>query len=304
MQRSDRLARLDLNLLYSFHAFVRTGSLAAASRLLSRSQPAVSARLHQLERELGLVLFEKVGRRLQLTPAGVSVHDDVQQLVGALRDLADKADHLGQRPGGRVSIGALPTVAAYILAAPVAAFARQHPRVEVDLWHELTPELVSGLSEGRLDAAVSIGAPPRGPFEVTVLRQVRPVLAVRRRSALGKKRRAQASDLRAAAYIRYRRIDDAFFAVVDRFLARHRIAEGGLLRASLIQTIKELIMAGAGVSVLPDYTLLERELVGLPIEGLNERLPVWLATRKGARSSPTLSALRSALAGPDPSRSG
>jgi LysR family hydrogen peroxide-inducible transcriptional activator len=298
VQQPDRLARLDLNLLYTFHAFVRAGSLRAAARLLSRSEPAVSTRLHQLERELGVVLFEKVGRKLQLTPGGVGIHDDVQKLVGALRDLADKADHLGQRPGGRLSIGALPTVAAYILARPVAAFTREHPRVEVDLWSELTPELVAGLLEGRLDAAVSIGPPPQGPFDVTVLRRVRPVLAVRRASKLGKKRRAQAADLRAAPYIRYRRVDDAFFSLVDRFLARHGVPEGGPLRASLIQTIKELVVAGAGVSVLPDYTILERELVGLPIEGLHERLPVWLATRKGARDGPTMVALRKALASP------
>ena len=66
---------IDLVLLQTFHEVARLGSVTGAAKQLGRSQPAVSHRLRALEAELGVPLFEKVGRRLKLTDYGRRLHE-------------------------------------------------------------------------------------------------------------------------------------------------------------------------------------------------------------------------------------
>ncbi len=292
----SKLADIDLNLLYTFHAFVRCGSLRSTAEELNRSEPAVSARLHQLEQDLSIALFEKVGRRLLLTPAGRILHQDVEILTGTLQDFADKARHLAKKPGGRIRVGCLPTIGSYMLAAPLARFLAAYPQVEVDLSHEFTTPLVQDLREGRIDLLVSLGPLP-SQLDVVKLSSIRPVLAVHKRSELAGHDRVTADDIKSQRYLGYRRINDPFFSLVDRYLDKTHMDTRTTVRVASIHTLKELVAANAGVSILPDYTLIEPSIVAVPIAGLRTTIPVWIATRPGAHNSPSLQSLRSLIIG-------
>lgn len=288
------LAQIDLNLLYTFHVFVRCGSLRSTAEELSRSEPAVSTRLHQLEADLKIKLFEKVGRRLQLTPAGRVLHEDAKLLAGGLQDFADKAKTLANEPGGRLRLGCLPTIATYMLAGPLARFIIANPQVELIVVHELTTYLVQELREGRIDMLISIGPSPSN-LDVVKLTTIQPALTVAACDSLARKKLISPDDIRAERYLGYQRLDDPFFSAVDRFLEKTRLAENISVRVGTIQTLKELIIAGAGVSILPDYTVVDPSLRAVPVVGLRSKLQVWAATRPGARDSPSLQALAEVL---------
>src|SRR5262245_38420535 len=114
----------------TFYEVARTGSVAGSALALRRSQPAISHRLRALQDELGVALFEKVGRRLQLTEAGRRLRDRCADFFAWSRVLyAAVSDDAA--PEGRVTIGTLPTVASHLLVEAVADLLERHPGLEL-----------------------------------------------------------------------------------------------------------------------------------------------------------------------------
>ncbi len=287
------LARLDLNLLYTFQRFVEEGSVQGAARALGRSQPAISARLHQLEDELGVALFERRGRKLELTPFGRAFDARSQVLFGDVQALVDVARASKEEPVGVLRIGALPTVGVYRVAPRLAAFTRAHPGVEIELRYGASREQIAALQKGALDVVLGVGDPPSAPLDVDTLGIARPVL-VTARSRAARLGRGQVSvaRLRELDWVGFGAADDPFFGAVSSFFARHRLEPR--VRVGHIQTLKALVASGAGVTILPDYTVVEPELVGRRIERLSFSQPIWIAAR--ATPLPIVAAFRAALA--------
>src|SRR5262245_38553035 len=114
----------------TFYEVARLGSVARAAASLGRSQPAISHRLRALQDELGVELFEKVGRTLRLTEAGRRLRDVCADFVSWSRVLhAAVADDA--TPTGRVTIGTLPTVASNLLVEPIANLLDSFPALEL-----------------------------------------------------------------------------------------------------------------------------------------------------------------------------
>jgi len=210
--------------------------------------------------------------------------------MGGVKQLLDRVRATSQEPWGTLRVGALPTVSAYLLAPAVAAFLARHALARVEIRPGLTGALVAALLTGDLDVVVSIGPLPRGRLSVTPLGAVRPVAALPAanapRGTLGVDR------LRALGIVGYAEVDDVFFAAVERFVARHRLSPQVRCRVRHIQTVKELVRAGAGAGILPDYTVVEPGLVTRRISGLDLRLPIWIATRPAALEIPLVARFR------------
>ena len=124
---------MDLRRLGYFVAVAEQGGFTAAARSVHVSQPALSLAVKELEGELGTPLFERLGRRVILTAAGEALLDPARQ---ALRDVetgrAAVASVTGLE-GGRLTIAALPTLAADPVAVLVGRFRRLHPGVGIEL---------------------------------------------------------------------------------------------------------------------------------------------------------------------------
>jgi LysR family transcriptional regulator, hydrogen peroxide-inducible genes activator len=289
------LGPIDLNLLYTFHVFVESGGVGLAGRRLGRSQPAVSARLHQLEGELGVRLFDRVGRRLELTAVGRAVDREARSVLAGAQRVLDLARSSDSEPIGTLRIGSLPTLAVHLLTPIVARFVKTHPRADVHLDLAGPMEHLTQLSEGRLDLVVSLGRPPPGRFEVLRLGEVSPVLVTPRKAALPEGK-ARLATLRALSYVGYGRTGDTFFDTVWEFLERYDLDRRVRLRVAHISMIKALIAEGAGASILPDYTVTEASLATRSIEKLAFSQPVWAAFRASTGSVVLLERFTRALA--------
>jgi DNA-binding transcriptional LysR family regulator len=109
------------------------GGFTAAARAVYVSQPALSQAVKELEAELGVALFARSGRQVQLTPAGTALLEPARQV---LRDLETGEAAVGAVAGlkaGSVMVASLPTLAADPVAPLVGAFRRQYPGVRIDL---------------------------------------------------------------------------------------------------------------------------------------------------------------------------
>ncbi|MFN3854730.1 MAG: LysR family transcriptional regulator [Phreatobacter sp.] len=105
----------DWNHLRAFHATAMAGSLSAAARLLKLTQPTLSRQVAALEAELGVALFDRVGRKLALTAIGADLLQHLRVMGEAADAVALAAIGRSQDIGGQVSISATDTYAAYVL---------------------------------------------------------------------------------------------------------------------------------------------------------------------------------------------
>lgn len=296
MGQSTDLGKIDLNLLYTFCKVVDADGVSAAAAQLGRTQPAVSARLRQLEGQLGVKVLERVGRRLRLTPVGRAIDAEARVVIAGLRRIADQARSAQAEPMGTLRVGALPTVSIHILAPHIAEFVRTHRAVGVQLVHGLTGAQLTDLEAGKLDVVVSVGPVPARKLEVTVLGDAVPKLVLSKEFTPLPPGRVSIQSLSTMDYIGFGRLGDPFFDAVWSFLEGHGLDQRIRLQVPHIRAIKALISRGGGVSVLPGYTIVEPDLVTRSVQGLDFTHPIWLAVRPSARKIALIDQFCQALA--------
>jgi DNA-binding transcriptional LysR family regulator len=135
-----------------FQAVARELHFTRAAESLRIAQPALSQQIRRLERQLGLVLFERNNHRVELAPAGAALLEHAERILADL--LAVEEEMLGWAGGvrGRIRLGAARGVMAQ-LAQALAVYCRNYPAVEVELREQNTEEMLGGLATGRLDVA-------------------------------------------------------------------------------------------------------------------------------------------------------
>src|SRR5262249_54479370 len=118
------------------------------------AQPSLSKQIQALEVELGVRLFDRIGRRLELTDAGRLLLPYARRVLREVADAHDALQHWGSLEHGRVAIGAPPTVGAHLLPRTLADFSRRFPGIELRLHEMGASRLAVLLAEGAVDLAV------------------------------------------------------------------------------------------------------------------------------------------------------
>ena len=136
--------------LYQLRIFLtvtRHHNYTHAAEELYLSQPSVSAQVHELERLIGLPLFEQVGRRLVLTQAGHMLEEQARKVLSAVEQAADSLNRLRKVEAGHLRLAASTTVGAYLLPKVLGTFHARYPQVELalDLRNSLIPSALSPL---------------------------------------------------------------------------------------------------------------------------------------------------------------
>jgi DNA-binding transcriptional LysR family regulator len=143
---------IELSDLVVFRTVARAGGVTRASQQLHRVQSNVTTRVKKLEDELGIALFVREGRRMQLSAAGRTLLDYADRIL-TLAEEARTALH-DASPRGVLRLGAMESTAAVRLPAPLHDFHRRYPDVTVEL-HTATPQqMVAQVLSGELDAAL------------------------------------------------------------------------------------------------------------------------------------------------------
>ena len=142
---------MELAELRIFLAVVREGGINAAARKLNRVQSNVTTRIKQLEASLGVLLFSREGRRLNLSNEGKVLVQYAKELL----DLEEKARNeiSGDNPIGTLQLGTLESTAASRLPPLLAQFHKNHPTVRIELHTGTTDSLVERVADGEIDAA-------------------------------------------------------------------------------------------------------------------------------------------------------
>src|SRR5919108_2030348 len=124
---------MELGRLRVFQAVAEAGSFSRAARALYLSQPAVTQHIQALEAELGVPLFDRLGRHIALTPAGASLAQHVPQILGLVRAAEVAAREAGGEASRTLRLGVSETLATYVLPPLLGEFQRRVPNAELRL---------------------------------------------------------------------------------------------------------------------------------------------------------------------------
>ncbi|MCD8286740.1 MAG: LysR family transcriptional regulator [Clostridia bacterium] len=142
---------VNLELYRVFYTVAKSGSLTKAAQELYISQPAVSQSIKQIESQLGVALFNRTHRGMELSIAGRSIYHEVEEALGLLDEAEDKITVLNATATGTIRIGATDSIFYYILADRIAQYNEKYPGVKLELVSSTSPYTLSQLKEGKCD---------------------------------------------------------------------------------------------------------------------------------------------------------
>ena len=145
---------MTLQQLTYFLAAAEHGSFSAAAQSLFMAQPSVSEQIRRLEAELGVALFARAGRGLELTEAGRLFQPHASRTLATARDAEESVREVRELAGGTVEFGTFGSAHHYLLAGLVEDFRTRHPGVRVRAVGQNSAEVADAVREGRLEAGL------------------------------------------------------------------------------------------------------------------------------------------------------
>src|SRR5512136_1943688 len=142
---------MDLDQLHTFLEIVRLKSFSKAAETCFRTQPAISAQVRQLEQELNTALFDRLGTRIALTPAGRIFAEYAEQILDLRRRAQDGINELERVPRGALMIAANEATCMYVLPRVFSSYAERFPQVQLLVDRQYGGRVVQAVMENQAD---------------------------------------------------------------------------------------------------------------------------------------------------------
>ncbi len=243
-----------------FEAVARHLSFSRAAEELHLSQPAVSTLVRQLEGHAGLALFEQLGKKVYLTPAGTEMLRHARAIIGQLREAEDAMAQLKGVSGGTLNVAVI-SAGDYFFTRLLAEFQRRNPGVKLNLAVHNRAELLQQLTNNLTDLAVMVRPPDAldtihdsfAPHPYVIVAPLDHPLAGKRRIGL--------SALAGEPFLVRERGSDTWNSMREAFggqFGQMRIA----MEIKSTETIKQAVIAGLGVAFLSAHTIATERRLG------------------------------------------
>ncbi len=277
-----------LQQLRLFEAVARHKSFTRAAEEVHLSQPAVSIQVKRLEENVGLPLFEHVGKRITLTEAGRELYDASKDVLGRLAELDGAIDSLSGEVAGTLTVTAV-TSAKYFLPHLLGAFIRRYPDVEPKLKVANRSSLLDRVADNEDDLYV-MGHVPDG-LDVEEFPFLENVIAVVASPdhPLASKRKISLKQITEERFL-VRERGSGNRKVVEEFFEGQGLRITPYMELGSAEAIKQGVMAGLGISALSLHNLRLEIATGqikvLKVEGFPLRRRWNVVHRKGKNLSP------------------
>jgi LysR family hydrogen peroxide-inducible transcriptional activator len=241
---------MELHQLRYFVAVAELGHFTRAAERCLVAQPSLSQQIGKLEKELGQPLFERLGRVVRLTDAGRTLYDQAVSILASVEEARRQVADASGEQGGTVTVGAIPTVAPFLLPSLASAFQRRFPRSHVVIFEDLTAHVVENCLRGELDVGVLALPVSDTRLHVEPLFDEELLLALPLGHPLAKKRRLTIRDLDGQAFILLSELHCLGQQIVA-FCNQESCSPFMVCRSAQLLTVQELVSVGHGVSLLP-----------------------------------------------------
>ena len=258
---------MDLANLNAFIAIAELGSFSDAAERLHLTQPAVSKRIASLEQQLGIRLFDRLGREIGLTEAGRALLPRAYQILNVLDDTRRALTNLSGEVSGRLTLATSHHIGLHRLPPLLRTFTRQYPRVALDIQFLDSEVAYEEVLHGRAELAVITLAPEtREPVHAVPVWDDPLDFVAAPEHPLARNGRISLADVAR---------HPAVFPGGNTFT--HHIVQGlfeaqGLtpniaMSTNYLETIKMMVSIGLAWSVLP-RTMLDEQVARLPLPGI------------------------------------
>ncbi len=286
-----------LRQLKVFESVARHLSFSRAAEELHLTQPAVSIQVGKLEDHAGLALFEQLGKKIHLTPAGVEMLHSSRIIIQQFKEIEEAMAQFKGVAGGKLNVAVI-SAGDYFLPRLLVEFARRHSGVTLDFGVCNREELLSQLSDNLTDLAIMVRPPlgmdtvsePFAPHPYVVVAAPEHPLAARKRITL--------SRLARESFVVREKGSDTWNSMQEGFGA-HLADLNIAMQIKSTETIKQAVMAGMGVSFLSAHTISRELQVGslsvLDVQGFPLMLHWYVVHRRNKRLTPVAQAFKAFL---------
>ncbi|QWC92278.1 LysR family transcriptional regulator [Cupriavidus metallidurans] len=283
-----------LRQLKVFETVARHLSFSRAAEELHLTQPAVSTQVRQLELHVGLPLFEQLGKRIYLTPAGTEMLHYSRCIIQQFREAEDAMAQLKGISGGRLNVAVI-SAGDYFFPRLLAEFMNRHESVTLNLAVHNREELLHQLAGNLTDLAVMV-RPPEGMDTIAEAFAPHPyVIVAAPNHPLVGQRNIPLADLAEEAFVSREKGSDTWNSMQEGFagrLSNLRIA----MEIKSTETIKQAVIANMGIAFLSAHTvgleLQAGKLAVLDIQGFPVMLNWYVVHRKNKRLPPVALAFK------------
>ena len=245
---------MEVHQLRYFCAVAESGNFTRAAEATRISQPSLSQQIHKLEDELGAKLFDRLPRSARLTQFGKAFLPKAQAILRQIGEARLEIREMASAESGEVVLGAIPTVAPYLLPAVLSSFSRQHPSVSVSVVEEITPMLLEKLHQGTLDLAL-LALPVAGDELISIELMQESLFAVLpEKHPLAGRGSILLDDMRDEPFLLLKE-GHCFRENALQACRQSRMNPNVVFESGQFATILAMVSAGMGVSVVPQMAV-------------------------------------------------
>jgi LysR family hydrogen peroxide-inducible transcriptional activator len=234
-------------------AVAETRHFGKAAERCFVSQPTLSGQIRKLEEELGVAIFERTNRSVEITPVGEAIVRHARDILEQVETIEQLAQAHQDPLAGALRVGAIPTLSPYLMPLILQPLTKQHPQMKLILSEELTDTLLQRLRNHEIDAAL-LATPVEEPNLETLPLFDEPFwIAYPRKHAFYTKERITRQDLDKENLLLLAEGHCLAKQAMDVCHIKEREAQGEMadLRAASLETLIQLVSAGFGVTLVP-----------------------------------------------------
>lgn len=241
---------MEVHQLRYFVAAAEAESMTLAARRCHVAQPSLSQQIRKLEESLGVALFDRLGRGVVLTEAGRALLPRARRILAGIRETSENLRAEVERGGGRLVIGAIPTMAPYLLPPVLAELRRTAPGCELIVREDLTQVLVEAVVDNELDVAIASTPIDHKLIETQVVGREPLLIATCAAHALAHRGRMKLAELRAQTTVSLSEMH-CLGEQIGSFCERAGVRPDVVCRTTQLATVLEFVRLGLGVALVP-----------------------------------------------------
>lgn len=245
---------MNLRDLHYFVVLAETKHFGEAAKRCFVSQPTLSMQIKKLEDELGIVLFERTNKQVFLTDQGHNLLSKAKKILLLVSEFKETALYLNDPFSGELHLGAIPTVAPYLLPIIMPVLKQHFPQLKIWLVEEQTKHLIEGLDSGELDAAI-MADPIEGNFARQFLFEEAFYFACAKVHPLAQRSVISTDDLVGQQLL----LLEEGHCLREQAMAVCTLSKADDIAdftATSLETLRLMVQAGIGVTLLPALSVL------------------------------------------------
>lgn len=278
---------MELRELRYFVAVAEEQSFIHAAKRLHMSQPPLSLQIKNLEKKLGIKLFERTARRVLLTDEGRILMDRAKTILDEVREIEDEVKGAGLGIGGKIEVGFISSVALNLLPSAIRLFRERYEKVKVELRELSSEQQAEALYKGEIQVGL-IRQPFQAPYlETELVLEENLVLAMPADHPLSSLEQVPLEEIRDLPMVFFtRQLSPSLYARIVRLHRRADVFPTIVQDAAHLQTIIGLVASGAGLAILPGSAewFVREDIVYRPLDAPDGKSWVGLAWLEGNSS--------------------